>query len=222
MQVLKHMTLLSVCMFCQLSLAGSMGGTTTSPMNGFYLGGDIGLANLLNKESHAVLPETHQLGTLGIAGGGLLGYEQLFTSTLRLGLEIFADATGLNMAIDHTNASYKMNQRYDLGVRVLPAYAFTPDTAGHLLLGYVNGKFNILDNGVYGNVNNGFHQNGFQGGLGVSNLLASNLFVRLDALYDVYAANTTLGTGLAANPTQSYTNSFSGFMGELSLVYKFL
>lgn len=204
-----------------LSFAGTMGEAVV-PMiqNGFYVAGDVGVAGLVAKESHSVLPETHQLGAAGIIGGGYVGYEYGFNNC-GLALEFFGDATGLNAAISHNPYTYQRNQRYDLGVRLLPEYAFTPFSTGHLIFGYTNGRFNIADNGVYGYVNTGYNKSGFQTGLGFTTAVKDNLSARLDAIYDIYASQTTTGAGLTAGTNQLYSNKFSMLAGELSLIYKF-
>lgn len=48
--------------------------------------------------------------------------------------------------------------RYNTGVRILPAYEFSPGTIGHILLGYSYGKFKISDNGVYGYINTAIYK----------------------------------------------------------------
>ncbi|MDP3704346.1 MAG: hypothetical protein Q8R24_00365 [Legionellaceae bacterium] len=205
-----------------MSFAGTMGNDDVRMIqNTFYMAGDIGAAGLVDKESHSLLPETHQIGALGIIGGGYLGYEYGINDYFNLSLEFFADATGLNAAITHEPFTYHRNQSYDIGVRVLPGYAFTPATTGHIILGYTNGKFNISDNGVYGYVDTGYNISGFQTGLGFTALLRDKLSLRLDAIYDIYGSETRSGAGLTAGTTQFYTNTFSTLAGELSLVYKF-
>ncbi len=202
--------------------AGTMGNENTRLIqNGFYLAGEIGTASLVDKESHSLLPETHQLGSSGIIGGGYLGYEYGISDYCGLSLEFFADATGFNAAITHEPFTYHHNQSHDIGVRVLPEYAFTPETTGHIILGYSNGQFNISDNGVYGYIDNSFTTNGFQTGLGFTTLLRDNFSLRFDAIYDIYASETRSGAGLTAGTTQLYTNAFSTLAGELSLIYKF-
>lgn len=205
-----------------LSFAGTMGHNYV-PMihNGFYIAGEIGTAGLVDKESHRSLPETHQLGAIGVIGGGYVGYEYSFNNTWGLALEFFADATGLNAAITHTPSTYHHHQSYDLGVRVLPEYTFTPATTGHVILGYTNGKFHIADNGVYGYINTGYNKSGFQTGLGFSTALNDNFLIRVDAIYDIYASQTNVGLGLTTGTIQLYTNTFSTLAGELSLIYKF-
>lgn len=205
-----------------LSSAGTMGNEDARIIqNGFYVAGEIGVANLGDKESHSLPSETHQLGAFGVIGGGYLGYEYAINDHCGLGLEFFADATGLNAAITHDPSTYQLNQSYDIGVRFVPEYAFTPATAGHIILGYTNGKFNISDNGVYGYIDTSYNTSGFQTGLGYTTRLHNNISLRLDLIYDIYASETSSGTGLIAGTTQLYTNTFSTLAGELSLIYKF-
>ena len=204
------------------SFAGAMGDASFNMIrNGFYIAGEIGTAGLVDKESHSLPSETHQLGAIGIIGGGYIGYEYGINNNYGLALEFFADATGLNAAITHEPSTYHRNQSYDLGVRFLPEYAFTPTTIGHVILGYTNGKFNIYDNGVYGYIDTNYNKSGFQTGLGFTTALKEKLLIRLDAIFDIYASQTNPGLGLTAGTTQLYTNTFSTLAGELSLLYKF-
>ncbi|MGC1182654.1 hypothetical protein [Legionella sp.] len=213
---------LSLCLIhSSLSIAGGMERVDTNWIrNGFYVASEIGVAGLVDKESHSSFPETHQLGALGIIGGGYAGYEYGFKQ-YGLALEFFADATGLNAAITHEPYTYHHHQSYDLGVRVLPQYIFTPNTSGHIVLGYTNGKFNIFDNGVYGYINTGYNKSGFQTGLGFTNRLQNNVLFRLDAIYDMYASQSSRGLGLTSGTIQLYKNTFSTLTGKLSLIYKF-
>jgi opacity protein-like surface antigen len=205
-----------------IALAGTMGNEYPDIIHdGFYVAGAIGTAGLVDKESHDSSPETHQLGALGIIGGGYLGYDYGIGNSWILALEFFADATGLNSAITHEPFTYHQNQSYDLGVRVLPKYAFTPTTTGHVILGYTNGRFAISDNGVYGYINTNYNKSGFQTGLGFTTALNDSFSFRLDAIYDIYASQTDTGLGLTAGTLQLYTNRFSTLAGELSLIYKF-
>lgn len=189
-------------------------------MNGFYIGGMLGAANLMNKESHAVMPESHQVGSVGAVGGLFAGYDYGLNNWARLAIEGFFEVPDQNINISHASNTYTMTQDYNLGLRLLPEYVFTPSTVGHIILGYVNGRFHINDNGVYGTINTAYHQGGIQTGLGLTTTLQNNLFIRLDALYDAYASATNTGTGLTT-PTQSYTNRFSQLAGELGVIYKF-
>jgi opacity protein-like surface antigen len=212
-------TALMTCL-CIVANEASASNTSLITTNGFYVGGALGVADFLNKESHSVEPESHQLGSLGAVGGVLAGYDYGINNWSRVAVEGFVELTDLSTSISHGANTYTMNQDYNLGIRLLPEYVFTPFTVGHLILGYVNGRFHINDNGVYGLVNTTFHQSGFQTGLGLVTTVRENIFVRIDALYDGYGSNTNTGTGIAT-PTQSYTNRFSQLAGEFALIYKF-
>src|SRR5580700_11683940 len=107
--------------------------------NSLYIGGAIGAANLMNKESHAIQPESHQLGSIGVIGGGFVGYDFGISNMIRFALEFFADGTDLNTDLQHSSKTYQMKQSYNLGFRVLPEYIITPFTAIHLIFGYANG-----------------------------------------------------------------------------------
>lgn len=92
-----------------MSFAGTMGPDDTRMIRkGFYVAGDIGVAGLVDKESHNVVPETHQLGALGIIGGGYLGYEYGISDYSGLALEFFADATG-HIILGYTNGKFTVS-----------------------------------------------------------------------------------------------------------------
>lgn len=188
--------------------------------NGFYVAGDIGAADFMTKESHSVTPESHQLGSVGGVGGIFAGYDYGINCAIRLAVEGFADVTDLNTNLQHSPNTYEMRQYYNIGLRLLPEYVFTPFTVGHFIVGYTNGRFNINDNGVYGLVNSTYNLSGIQTGLGFTTALQNNIFIRLDGLYDSYPSHTSQGVGLST-PTQMYTNRFSQLGGELSVIYKF-
>lgn len=188
--------------------------------SGFYVGVDAGATNLMDKESHSVNPESHQLNVIGPTAGILAGYDYGINAFWRIGIEAFANLTQLSADIKHAPDTYQVKQNYNFGLRLLPAYAFTPCTLGYLIFGYANGQFKINDNGVYGIVNNTFHQSGFQTGLGLTIIASKNVQWRLSSIYTAYSSSTTSGIGLTT-PTQSYTNRFRQLSGELALIYKF-
>lgn len=218
----RSIALIGALLTSSLTYAGTMGNEALlMNHNGFYIAGDIGVAALADKESHDSSPESHQLGALGIIGGGYIGYDYFINHQYDVALEFFADATGLNAAITHDPNTYQRSQSYDIGVRLLPGYAFTPTTSGHVILGYTNAAFNVSDNGVYGYLDANYNVNGFQTGLGFTTQLKDNFSVRLDAIYDIYSSKTKAGAGLTAGTVQLYSNVFSTLAGEFSLIYKF-
>lgn len=223
---IKKTALILFSLSANIALAGSMGmGEAPDRYDGIYLGADIGVSNLLDKETHLIDPETHHLGSLGIVGGGFIGYDYSIAEQIKLGIEGFINANGLNASIHHydTGTNYSVNARYNGGIRLLPGYEFNPGTIGHLILGYSNARFNVQDNGTYGYINNTFNQSGFQSGLGWKTNLFQRLAVRLDALYTTYANKSSTGIGLtgASSPYQYYINDFSTLEANLSLIYKF-
>lgn len=193
--------------------------------NGFYVAADIGAAGIVDKEVHSFNYETHQFGALGLIGGGFIGYRHCLSELTGLGLEFFADATDLNARILHNAQTtsqifvYRQKQRYDIGLRLLPEYHFTPTTSGHVILGYVNGGFNIADDGVYGYVERTYNKSGFQSGLGFTTCINDNFLMRLDGIYNVYSTQTDIGPSLTPGAIQEYTNGFGVLVGQLSIVY---
>lgn len=206
-----------------LTQAGTLGDDNLSPIydNGFYIAGNIGLENLFDNESHTLYPEKHELGSLGILGGGFIGYDYAFGAQTTLALEFFADAIGAQTSIGHTPSRYTMNQQYDIGLRLLPKYRFNEDATAHLILGYVNGHFSIADNGVYGIMSSNFNNSGFQTGFGLTTTLTTHLMTRLDMIYNLYASNTSVGNYITPPARQTYQNQFNTLVGQFSAVIKF-
>lgn len=220
--------LLCTSLMCALPAFSGTMGAVVLPYNGLYIAGDIGVANLLDKESTLFAPDSydvHQLSSTGFVGGGMIGYDYSVTEKVRFGVEGFINAAALNVAAEQqygTYPSYRANMRYDAGVRILPGYEFTPGTVGHVLLGYAYGKFNIKDNGDYGYIDKGISANGFQAGLGmVVPCYFQNLSLRGDALYSTYGSHTSAGLSSTLAPL-NYNNNFATIEGNLALVYKFL
>lgn len=220
--------LLGIGFFCSTTFAGSMGSLITEPYNGLYVGGNVGVANLLDKESTLYAPglyDRHQFSATGFLGGGLIGYDYSVTNYIKVGIEGFINGAALNVAAEQqysTYPSFKANMRYNTGVRIIPGYEFSPSTIVHIILGYSYGKFNISDNGNYGFINKGLSGNGFQSGLGINvPCYFKNLSLRGDVIYTTYGSKTSLGLSTALAP-QNYYNNFATIEGNLSLIYKFL
>ncbi len=203
--------------------AGTVGDYDAMPTNtnGLYLAGNVGIENLFDSESHTLYPEHHQLGALGVIGGGFIGYDYSLGRQTTIALELFADATGVNTSISHSPKTYAMNQRYDIGVRILPEYSINDSTVVHIMLGYINGNFSISDNGVYGTVSNSFNSSGFQTGLGFTTSFTEHFMTRLDMIYNLYAGNSTTGLWVTPPARQTYKNQFNSLVGQLALIYKF-
>ncbi len=208
--------------------AGTMGPVViTEPSSGFYIGGDIGVANLTDKESTPYAPglyDMHQFSSTGFVGGGLIGYDLSVMDRIKLGVEGFINGSALNIAAEQkyeTQPSFNANMRYSAGVRLLPGYEFSRGTVGHVILGYSYGKFNLKDTGNYGFIDTGLSRNGFQAGLGFKvPCHLKNLSLRGDMIYTTYGSSMSLGQSTSLAP-QNYNNTFATLEGTLSLVYKF-
>lgn len=192
----------------------------------FYVGANIGAASLIDKENtNNPISDSHDLSAFGVVGGGLVGFDFTLRDQLKLGVEGFANATSINISDNQNYApvtSYTVNMRNNLGLRLLPGYAFTPGTLGHVIVGYSSAKFAINDNGNYGIVNSQFRKNGFQFGLGLITALFNNASIRADILYTTYGSQTSYGvTTTTPATTQNYHNNLSTLEGNLVLVYKF-
>ncbi|MGC1182653.1 hypothetical protein [Legionella sp.] len=211
-------------LFCSSVFAGTLG----SPFNGAYIGGNIGVANLLDKESTLYAPglyDQHQFSATGFLGGGMVGYDYSITNRIKLGVEGFINGTALNIAAEQKYAgspSFNANMRYSTGFRLLPGFEFVPGTIGHIVLGYSYGKFNIKDSGNYGYINSSISNPGFQTGLNINvPCYFQNLSLRGDMLYTTYSSHSSLGLSTALIPLNYYDN-FATLEGNLSLIYKFL
>jgi opacity protein-like surface antigen len=238
---LNNLTLLSALFITGQASAGTMGPAPVN-YNGFYVGGTVGLGDLNVKEfanaNGATKPETHHLGGFGFVGGGLVGYDYSITDRIKFGVEGFFNGNTMNAkAIHNFNRSiYRVKQRYNTGVRILPGYEFVPGANGHIILGYSNARYKLTDDGAYGFVCDRFNRSGFQAGLGMTANFISNLSVRLDALYTTYGRRHSLGVeynatngpagsgtgiGLANGIPNLYRNTFETLEGNLTVIYKF-
>jgi hypothetical protein len=219
----KILSIVSAMMHLPLANAGSMGSMydLDNHPHAFYLAGSLGVVNLQDKLSITYNPESHQLSSSGILGGAYLGYDYAYTSQYHFAIEGFFDGLGVNSGLGHPDTSLKINQRYFVGVRLLPQYLFSSGMMAHWIFGYANGHFNLYDNGVYGYTNLGFNRNAFQTGFGFSTPINTNFHLRLDTYYNIYVGESN--SALSTNPPniQTYTNSFSNLIGEFSLVYRF-
>ncbi len=227
MNLFFNSAVLAACLLgSQACIGGTMGPIESkSSYDGFYFGGDIGASDLMVRETTLVPQATHTLGSLGVVGGGLVGYDYSISNYIKLGLEGFINAAGLNVAAEQNygaRPSYRARMRYDAGFRLLPGYEFSPGTVGHVLIAYANGRFNIRDNGNYGFISNSFNRSGIQGGLGLKTMLSKRLALRGDVLYSYYGSSTSYGlTSTTPQVVQTYQNRFATFEGDLTLVYKF-
>lgn len=217
--VIKKLSLI-LCFAYGIANAGSMGPEESFLSSGFYLGADIGIADLVNKESTA--GDHHHFSATGFVGGGLVGYEQAILEQLNIGLEFFANANAMNLSarqLYNGNPSYRASARYNLGLRLLPSYSFNPTTSGHVILGYSSGHFSVKDNGDYGVIDTQFYKNGFQSGFGLKTHLFPNIMLRGDVIYTTYSSAANYGK--TPPNTLIYHNQFSTLESDLTLVYQF-
>lgn len=225
--LLTGLTCISTAVF-----SGAMGPEKTAThLGAYYIGASLGISDLQDTTSHEVTPETHHLSGLGILGGGFVGYNFNFTPKIYAGLEGFANATGLNSSIKHYDQatgiqdhSENIRSRYNLGLRLIPGFQFTPENEGHLIIGYSNASFKHSDNGTYGYLDTTFNQNGFQTGAGwKTQFFNPNMLVRLDVLYTVYSGQLSTGLGLPGSDSalQFYRDEFNTLEADLSLIYQF-
>lgn len=212
-----------VALFSGSAFAASFNNPFACPH--FYVGGTLGIATLTDKEStYNPIRDAHSLGASDAIGGVLAGIAFDTNMPVKFGLEAFINATDLE-ARDNQNyapiTSFKAKMRYNTGLRILPAYEFTPGTEAHIILGYSYGNFNVSDNGNYGIIHQTFSSNGFQAGLGIEAILIKHFLIRTDAIYTTYSSHTANGiTTSIPSSTQSYHNRPSTLEGDLTLIYK--
>lgn len=194
--------------------------------NSFYLGANIGIASLTDKETtYNPIRDLHFLSSSGIVGGVLLGHDFTLCNRFKLGAEGFINATNVNLDDNQNYApisSYTVKMRYNLGFRVLPGYEVIPGMVWHTILGYSYSQFSINDNGNYGIIDTHFNKGGFQFGLGLTTSLCRNIFIRTDLVYTNYSSQTSNGTTTSVPATiQAYHNDLATLEGNFSLIYKF-
>jgi opacity protein-like surface antigen len=218
------LSIFSLLFMCTSKLcAGVMGGELPLQSAYGYLGADIGIMGLNDKESSLLpSPSRHRLGTTGINGGGFIGYAIPINDPFIVSIEGFGHA--ISAQADATQnyglqPQYQISMSYDAGIRLLPSYLITPSTLGYLILGYSYGQFHVQDNGNYGYVNDSFSENGFQAGLGLKTEILPPLSLRFDLAYTYYGSQTTYGRTLTG--FQAYQNNLATIEANLALVYSF-
>lgn len=221
----RQLTALTIFLsITNVAIGGTMG--AISPFyDALYIGGDIGISNLINATSTNNPLAAHHMSATGIVGGGLLGYDYTIIDRIKLGIEGFGNANGLNVSSIQSYApaaSYQVNARYNVGVRILPGYQFNGGAVGYAVLGYTNARFKITDNGNYGYIDQAFNKSGFQCGLGMKAPITQRLSIRGDALYGIYGNASNIGiSNVAPYGPQTYFNHFSTLEADLTVIYKF-
>lgn len=190
--------------------------------DGFYIGGQLGVSSLKNKESTANPPEIHTFGDTKFAGGGLAGYDfgyQMF----KMGIEGFFNGQNTDAKAIHNqnNTRLTFKNNYTWGFRALPGLEVTPGTVAHLIVGYANGHFKLKDNGAYVLTHKNYHKSGLQLGAGIKTLAWSNFVLRLDALYTLYGKksyNTVHAGDFTPDKIHNKAHTLEAFV---VLAYKF-
>ena len=223
---LTRISILALLLGSASLFAGTMGAVeSVESYDGIYIGGTLGVSNLTNqlKINKFSGVETHDLGGTSVTGGGLFGYDYSFTDMLKLGAEVYVYGNGnqnANSLHNYNGTFYASQETYNWGIRLLPGIEFSSSAVGHIILGYTGAKFKTTDNGAYGYLNNDFYLSGFQSGLGLTNYVTKNLFVRVDGLYTMFGKekNNGIATNLAS--IANYAASLSTLEANLTLGYK--
>lgn len=223
--IIKRILILPLVLLANTVFGGSMGAVERDAYDGVYVGADIGVIDLIDKESTLNPSIAHSMSATGITGGLLAGYDYTIVDRIKLGFEGVVNANGVSasdLALYAPVSSYRINSSYDVGFRFLPGYEINPGTVGHILLGYSNARFHIQDSGDYGFINQTMNKSGFQCGLGAKTLITDHLSLRADALYTQYSNSSNIGASNNSNYfTQVYKNNFAFLEGDLTLIYKF-
>jgi len=214
----------------------SIAASSCALADGFYAGIGAGASsfnNILSTANNAIASNvisnsSGDMGSTGVIGSLFAGYNFSFANKCNLGLEAFSNimstSTTHNMnttsAIAIITQDLKISSRYTYGLRILPGYEITPDTTGHIILGYARGNFKITNNGKFNNISATFNSNGLQTGLGFTTAITKNLALGLDAIYTTYASQTVNGLTASGTPL-TYKNKPYTLEGIVSLQYKF-
>lgn len=206
--------------------ASNVSASALCSYDNFYVGANVAAVSLIDKQkTENPILDKHRLSSIGVAGGGLIGYDFTLRNRVKLGLEGFAEATNLHVFAKQNYApvsSYDVKIPYSLGLRLLPGYEWTCGTVVHAILGYASGKFKVKDDGDFGLVNTNFRKSGFQFGLGMKTLICRNFSIRTDLLYTIYSHQDSHGVTTSVPPgIQIYHNKLKTFEGSFSLIYKF-
>ena len=226
MNLIKSTTL-TLVLASTSAIAGTMGpAEAVENYDGIYFGGTVGVSNLTNQATINKFSgfETQNLGGNNVTGGGLLGYDYSFTDMLKLGIEGYVFGNGNQNANSYHNyngTSYASQETYNWGIRVLPGIEFSSSAVGHIILGYTGGKFQTVDNGAFGYLNHDFYLSGFQSGLGLTNNITKNLFVRVDGLYTMFGKEKNNGIATNLSSIAAYSASLSTLEADLTIGYKF-
>lgn len=196
----------------------------TSSDNHFYLGAMLGATSVMDEEStNNPIYDKHTLGASGATGGLLAGYNYHLRHQWWLALEVFLNTARVNIADNQNYApqsSYTVDLQGNGGIRILPAYAFTSDTSGHLILGLALANFKIKDTGNYGIISKTYSQSGFETGLGLDTALSQHVTLRGDVIYTSYASMYANGVTITVPAgIQNYRNNLSTLEANLSIIY---
>lgn len=131
-------------------------------------------------------------------------------------------SSGVNQWNDSLTLSGKNKLNNTFGISIEPGWNFTKETLGYLKLAWVNTQlkgtlsYNYVDAGdpaqsTSGSDNSSKNINGFGYGLGVKQMITSNIFASVDLMGVSYQSYKN--DGISVKPSQ--------FMGFASLGYKF-
>ena len=202
--------------------------------NDFYIGAGVGASSDNDKQettTQGQAPITHELGSTGVSGSVVGGYEFDLNNKFNLGLEPFFTISPQKITLGQDPSSATLpyrkaeySLRYAYGIRALPGYKILPNVVGYAIIGAIRGSFSLRDSGAYSCISTRYDVFGYQLGLGSSIELLKNLAARLDLTYTRYAHHTTDGIstyGPLAGSPMSYRDSPSSLSTMFLLIYKF-
>jgi opacity protein-like surface antigen len=211
----------------------------------FYIGGDVGITDFDTVKEHRIWDgstpaimlrhELCQMAHVNFVGGGFIGYNWDFPQCFDLSVEAFGNGYTSVDELRHEMSAgvsspnvLKNKQKYSFGARILPGYWFSCKAEGHLIGGYTFGGFSFKDTGVFGLASKKYHASGYQIGAGGTIQVRSNIYLRLDTVYNGYqhrnvtgAAPSTAQGGPVGGVTTTYKLINSSIDSTVAIIYGF-
>lgn len=222
----------------------SMISTAGYACNGFYIGGELGLAFAeakVHSHVHTMSDHTfrHHLGAFGFVGGGFAGYNFDFCQW-DLGIEAFITANTIDTHRRHESEdfSHRHNVNYDFnyGIRVLPGFYLMNCVEAHLIAGWTRANFSSHHHFDFSDSHHHHHRSfdidGYQVGGGLRLDFCNNISLRFDGVFNGFSSShhrhdfhvdDVVTASLLPPPVEHHHHSIQiyDFDATLSLIYNF-